>query len=239
MKIAIVITTYQKEDGQTPALLTRTLEHIKNQSFQDYKVFLIGDKYEDEEEFNRLASIIDPEKMYSENLPYAAEREKYTGTALWCTGGVNARNHGISVALSQGFSYIANSDHDDFWEPNHLEEIHKKIEEGYFLIGTICKYLHQFLVPSYIAEDTEFYPVLGDYSKTIIHSASCLDYSKTSIRYRNRVDEDGSEEASDLRFWADIAEFMRAEGHKGCIISKLTCYHETEHCYNPETDTWN
>jgi hypothetical protein len=69
----------------------------KNQIHQDYKVFLIGDRYENEKEFLEIAtSIIDKDKIYYENLPEAKERDKYkSGDKLWCSGGVNARNYGI------------------------------------------------------------------------------------------------------------------------------------------------
>ena len=47
MKLAIRILTYQRKDGKTPFFLRRALESIKNQTYKDYKIFLIGDKYDD------------------------------------------------------------------------------------------------------------------------------------------------------------------------------------------------
>ena len=43
--LGIVISTYQRPDGKTPELLTRTLNAINNQTYTNWKVYLIGDNY--------------------------------------------------------------------------------------------------------------------------------------------------------------------------------------------------
>ena len=50
MKLAISTSTYKRKDGGTPNLLKRALDSIFNQTHQDFKIFLIGDRYEDENE---------------------------------------------------------------------------------------------------------------------------------------------------------------------------------------------
>ena len=77
MKLAIVTATYWKLDGSTKNDLKRTLESVKNQSYQDYKLFLIGDNYSDHKELIELSQIIDPNKLCVINLPEAKERIKY------------------------------------------------------------------------------------------------------------------------------------------------------------------
>ena len=47
MKLGIIIPTYQKLNGSTPTLLKRAVESVKNQTYQDYTLIIIGDKYED------------------------------------------------------------------------------------------------------------------------------------------------------------------------------------------------
>jgi GT2 family glycosyltransferase len=101
MKLGIGIATYLRKDGKSKFFLERCLNHIKKQTHQDYKVFLIGDKYENHDEFLNLChSIIDPDKIYFENLPYAKERDIYTDNPnnLWCAGGCNAMNLGVEKA---------------------------------------------------------------------------------------------------------------------------------------------
>ena len=132
MKLGIVITTYQRFDGSTPSLLKRAIESVKNQTHQDYTLIVIGDKYEDNNEFENICKNSDlKDKIVYENLPYAKEREKYPvgSQELWSAGGVNARNHGIEVGLKLGLTYICHLDHDDYWHPQHLEVINYTIEE--------------------------------------------------------------------------------------------------------------
>ena len=123
MKLGILIPTYRKANGEYRDQIAKTLESVSNQTHKDYKVFLIGDLYDDNYEFEELSKIIDPSKIWAHNLPIAYERSKYSGKDLWVTGGVYASNIGIDQALKEGFDYICHLDHDDLWKPNHLELI--------------------------------------------------------------------------------------------------------------------
>ncbi len=58
MKIGIIISTYQRKDGKTPFYLNRTLESILSQTYKNFKIFLIGDRYENPEEFESYLEII-------------------------------------------------------------------------------------------------------------------------------------------------------------------------------------
>ena len=222
--IAIKIPTYQRSDGRTPEVLTRALESIKSQTYQNYRVYLIGDKYEDNDEFLRLASIIDPDKIYVENLPYAKEREKYTGHALWCTGGVNANNHAIDRILNDGIDYICHLDHDDWWEPNHLEEIAKAIDStdcGFILTKSYYRsYSH--ILPT--LESSPFFPRVGD----LIHSAVCINFKRINLRYRDLIEEQGIQYVADGDMWERISEYMKLNNINGMLINKLTCNHLEE-----------
>jgi glycosyltransferase involved in cell wall biosynthesis len=50
-KFAIVITTYKRSDGSTPFYLKRALSSILNQDYDQYKIFVNGDKNEEKEKF--------------------------------------------------------------------------------------------------------------------------------------------------------------------------------------------
>src|ERR1035437_5772268 len=103
MKLGIVIPTYQRNDGKSPEFLKRALESIKNQIYQNYVVFLIGDKYNDNVEFELLATtIIEKNKIKYINLLHAVEREKYliNSNELCLAGSSNANNVGIDMAIS-------------------------------------------------------------------------------------------------------------------------------------------
>lgn len=225
MKIAIKIPTYQRSDGRTPEVLTRALESIKSQTYQNYKVYLIGDKYEDNDEFLRLSSIIDPDKIYVENLPYAKEREKYTGLDLWCAGGVNANNHAIDKILEDELSYICHLDHDDWWASNHLEEIINVIESDSPAFIATKSYHKNYENTLPIIESSPFFPKNGD----LIHSSVCIDFNRINLRYRDMLEEEGIRGVvSDGDMWDRISELMKSKNINGVLINKTTCLHLEE-----------
>ena len=224
MKIGIIIPTYQRADGTTLKYLQRALNSIKNQTYSDYKVFLIGDKYENKEEFiNISTSIIPKEKIFSINLSHAKERDKYPlgGKNLWCSGGVNANNYGIELCLKENINHICHLDHDDWWESNHLEEISKLIN-NYFFITTKSNHINNQILPKEYS--IPYYPKSGD----IVHSAICINFSKTNLRYRDVFEETGKVYPADADLWNRISDFMKNTNNKGIVIDKITCNHITE-----------
>ena len=130
-KLGIVIPTYQRPDGKTPELLTRALNTIVNQTYNNWKIYLIGDKYNNQQEFEELSKIIPSNKILALNLPIAVERNRYpeAGHKLWFSGGTHATNIGIEFSINEDYHYICHCDHDELWYENHLEEIAKAIEE--------------------------------------------------------------------------------------------------------------
>jgi glycosyltransferase involved in cell wall biosynthesis len=223
MKLGVVISTYYRPDGRTKEFLTRTLNSVKNQKHQDFKIYLIGDKYEKNDEFIELCQIIEPEKIYYENLKEAKERDKYiSGDKLWCSGGVNAKNYGIEKCLSDGIEYICNLDHDDFWYEDHLSSINSVIESGnYNFISTKSNYLNLYSVPIH-SRPGQFFPVAGD----ITHSATCVNYKNIPLRYRDVFESTGRVYASDADLWNRITEYLISNKQFGFLIDKVTILYD-------------
>lgn len=224
MTIGIIIPTYQRKDGNSIKYLQKSLNSIKNQTYTNYKLFLIGDKYDNNEEFINISkSIIPKEKIFSINLPHAKERDKYSpgDKKLWCSGGVNATNYGIDLCLKENISHICHLDHDDWWESTHLEEISKFIND-YFFITTKSNHINNQILPKNI--NTPFYPKSGD----IVRSATCINFAKTNLRYRDVFEETGKIYPADADLWNRISDFMKNTNNKGIVINKITCNHPTE-----------
>jgi acetyltransferase-like isoleucine patch superfamily enzyme len=238
MKLGIVIATYQKLDGSTPIILKRAIESIKNQSYQDYILIVIGDKYEDNDEFETICNEADlGDKIIYENLPYAKEREKYPigSKELWSSGGVNARNYGIDLGLGLGLEYICHLDHDDYWHPQHLEIINYTIEttKDTSVINTCSTYFNSYLPQVELTNEiipSEIKP--GGF----IHSAVCINHKKIPLKYRDVFEETGKEYAADADMWRRIGEFVKKNNLKTYQITSLTCFHPSEgetHKINP------
>ena len=225
MKIGIVIPTYFRKDNRSKQFLDRCLKSIKAQTHTEYKVFLIGDKYEYHDEFEQIASsIIDSERIYYENREIAEEREKYGSEPekLWASGGVGATNYGIEKALSEGYEYICHIDHDDYWVPRHLEKISNFIDNnpGYVFICSYCLYLNKYTVPTRRMGACDYYPEVGD----VVHSSTCVKFSDIGLRYRDCFSETSEVKAADADLWQRMRGHMISNNLKGRLLDGISVY---------------
>ena len=103
MKLGIIICTYQRPNGSTFQVLKRAIESVKNQTHQDFHLIIIGDKYDNDSEFEYLCTLYKDlkSKTYYENLPFAKERQKYAlgSKELWSSGGTYAYNYAVDIGL--------------------------------------------------------------------------------------------------------------------------------------------
>ena len=230
MKLSIVIATYYRKDGSTKECLTKALDSVFNQTYQDFKVYLIGDKYENNDEIIEIVSKYDSNKIYFENLSYAKERDLYSDKwVIWSYGGVNAVNIGIDKSLSDGYEYICHLDHDDYWETTHLEEINKCIElTGSDWICTKSTYNNPRNFLPKINSDELYVPFYPTYAG-LIHSSVCMNFRKIPLKYRDIFEETqklGLPADGDL--WERTKGYIISNNLISICINKLTCHHDEE-----------
>jgi hypothetical protein len=231
MKFAITIGTYQRSDGKTPFYLKRALNSIFAQKHQDFKIYLIGDKYENEDELLSIVNEYPKEKIYCENLSVAVEREKYVNDkhALWCSGGNNAVNHALDVILKDNFShYICQLDHDDYWTKKHLHVFNEVIEEtNVDWMCTKSTHIGNRVLPDVITNKKyiEFLPEPGK----LINSSTCMNFTTIPIRTRDVFAEDGGRPyPSDADKWKRVSKHIKENNLKSYFINSLTCMHDME-----------
>ena len=227
MKISVVIATYRR--GNNLDHLKKTLKSVFDQTHQDFKIYLIGDRFEGEDEIKDLILNFDKDKIYFENLQVAMERDFYDNKQiLWLYGGCNARNRGIEISLSEGNDYICHLDHDDIWDSDHLEMVNKCIEEtGSDWMCSKSKYkreeiLIDMILPIIDSDDEfiDFLPV----PHGIVHSSVCINFKKVPLRYRDIYRETGSPgDPSDADLWKRCSDFIVSNNLKSTLINKLTC----------------
>lgn len=227
--LAIVVATYMRKDGSTPFYLDRALSSIFSQTYQNFKIFLIGDKYENESQLLDIISSYDKSRIFFENLPIAKERDSYTGNTLWSYGGVNARNYGVKKAISEGFEYVCHIDHDDWWYDIHLESINKCITEtNSDWICTLSTYLNPNRMLPVINETAEYIDFLPR-SCGLIHSSVCMNYKTIPLEYRDLYLETGVVgQPSDADLWNRCNAHITQNKLKSTLINKLTCRHDEE-----------
>lgn len=234
MDFGVVISTYKRKDGLTPQLLTRAINSVLSQDYQNFKIFVIGDKYEDNDEFVSIFEKINNEKVNFENLDIVPEREKYENKWLvWKYGGVTSYNYGIEKSISFGFDYICHLDHDDEWEMSHLSSLKSAIEEtNAFWLCTKSQYVNNLVYPK-ISETVNLIPYYPEPEK-IIHSSVCINFKEIPLRYRDVYSDTGVEGLpADADMWVRVSEYLKSINKHGYIVNKITCKH-TEEGYERE-----
>jgi hypothetical protein len=196
------------------------------QTYDDFLVLLIGDMYEDDNEFQSLSSLIDPDKIHAENLKNAIERERYPdgGDPLWASGGLNAMNRAIEIGLGEGIKYFCHLDHDDFWSPDHLYNFEKTLKEKEtpFMVSYSTSPVFKSILPDHHHENIRPIP------RGMIHSSTCVNFLFFSERYRDVYLETGVIIPADADLWFRLNETMLRLDIKGKLIKKLTCFHDDE-----------
>jgi glycosyltransferase involved in cell wall biosynthesis len=232
MKLSIIIPTYYRKDGSTKTYLKRALESVFNQTHQDFKIYLIGDRYEKEKEYEiyELLENYDKNKIHFENLDIAQERDFYKDKfVLWSYGGVNATNYGIKLSLKDSNNYICHLDHDDYWDKEHLMLINECINEtnsDWMCTKSFYRSFHNVL-PNILSYD-KFVNYLPK-GESLIHSSVCMNFKKIPLEYRDIFKETGKLGLpSDADLWNRCNEYIIKNNLISTLINKITCFHIEE-----------
>lgn len=229
MKIGIIICTYKRKDGKTLEYLTKTLDSVLDQTYKNFKVYLIGDRYEDLDEFEIYKEKLRHTDSYIENLEFAEERDVYgeNKMALWSYAGTFATNYAMNLCLKDNIDYVCFLNHDDLWYPNHLEEINNLIlSDGTDFICTKSTHVSGFL-PKIVSDERfiNFNPVPCG----LIHSSVCMNIKTIPLRYIDIFKETGEVGLpGDADFWNRVSEHIVNNKLKSKFINKLTCRHDEE-----------
>lgn len=217
----IRIATYHRRNG-TYHLLRRCLKSILAQTYPHWKIFIVGDHYEPEEEFWQAIHDVPNNKIWATNLDRSVEREKYSGYDLWRVAGCTASRTGLAKVTEEGLIH-APLDDDDYWLPCHLETLaqaYKDFPEAAF-IYTQSTYNGGILPKDRVEVG---YNNLPPQAYRLIHSAASWDTCKIKLGYPNVIEERSAYVAGDAEMW----ERIRMTGCKSVYISKLTVHHDYE-----------
>lgn len=230
VKFGIVLPTFRRDD-ETPKILRNALLSILEQDYQNWHLFLIGDNYQPVGEFFSISSTIPPDKITTINNPVATERSIYeTGSRhLRASGGVNSTNMGIELALSAGIDWVCRLDHDDWWSSTHLSDfayvIRRELECAFVISnGT---HLKTTLPHNYTNDVHKYFPITPK-GGTIVHSTTCINFSKIPFRYRDVYAETGKIEAADADMWNRMEEYLSKHGLKAFCTNVLSAFNTYE-----------
>lgn len=237
MTIGITMATYQRPDGGTPKFLKRAIRSVAEQTYQDFVLYVVGDKYKDNDEFIRLMKEAIEEhpnlegKLVYENRPHAPEREKYLESnkvVLWNCGGTSALNYAVFLACQDMNTKTCHLDHDDFWDIYHLETIVKAINDlGHPpFMHTLSSYVGHPYFPQVNPDGgyQKITPACGN----LIHSSVYIDFEQIPFTYRDVFQSTGNIYPSDGDLWNRISEHTIANSQSCFLIKTRTCYHDLE-----------
>lgn len=217
--------SYKRKNGLSKQHLQRSLTSIKNQTNQNFKLFLIGDKYEDEEEFFSFKDYLPQEQFTMINRPEAYERDRWKGYELWCTAPVTATNFGIDIILKEGFEYICHIDDDDYWLPDHIETLYKAIKDtGKDFIHTVCKIVRGYWESCLPDLSSDLYEEIIPKCEKLAKCSTCINYKNILVRPRNVFEETGTHLVYDCDLWNRIGE----SGEIGIKVNKVTVVNDDE-----------
>ncbi len=207
----ISINTYYKKNGETFAHLSKTIESVLNQTYQNWIIFLVGDKYENQEEFEKICQMIPENKRVCLNLENAVERDLYLNKAtnsqgnlilpdahhFWHVAGSNACNVALDLMEKKNVYYWMNLNHDDIFLPYHLYHLYKAYktfpEVGFVFTCSHYTYnngITQTLPSGKDASNVSFsINNLQPQPCNTVHSSVSYDTRKYKIRYPEFKDD--------------------------------------------------
>lgn len=175
-KFGVCISTYRRENGTSPSNVRRALASVAAQSYDNWRVYLVGDRYDDDVEFEGFAELLPRGKCVSKNLPVAAERDfLQRGERLWRIAGSNAFNEAMSMATEDGCDFVLHLDDDDWWAPARLERLAacaRAFPEAIFMYN-YSTYPGLKKLPREEVADV-FYGNLAPRRGNMVHSTFCL-----------------------------------------------------------------
>jgi glycosyltransferase involved in cell wall biosynthesis len=229
----IVMATYFRKSNKTKEYLQRSLTSIINQTFLDWQLIIIGDKYEPEEELleiiNEFKQKTSNKIIYLQNTNVERDFIKNKNN-LWNVAGATSINMGLNYLRENNIKYYCHLDDDDYWTNTHLEalnEIYSKYENCIFANTQATHPKHKYLPKSnnIIINENNIVPEAGK----IIHSSYSFRCDIIKLDYYTTFDKNAYFYPSDAIMLNNIRQFL-SENKQYCSIYNpiLTCFHDIQ-----------
>lgn len=261
IKFGIVMATHDISAGgankqrakhmTTPGVLADALNSVKKQKYKNWKIYLVADKYEgDENEIKQVIKDIIPDSQIqykNRSTPGERNNKKWNTKQIRFTGGCGALNDALNMADKDGCDYIVRLDHDDKWSPNHLETIAKAYSQ-YPELGFVFTRSKK-KVAAFNTNKKFFMQPQGEYEMKLnnkgysdndtSHSAVSWRPSMTGkLRYRNPDQQKNTEPKrnssisgaggifpADWDMFKRVMNSIKSKGHKYMYIPKVTSFY--------------
>jgi len=231
ISFAIVTPTYKRRNGTSRKNLENMMTMLKQQSYQNFKLFLIGDGYEDPEEFKYISSLLPADKIYAHNLPEGWERTRCKiKKNIWSIGGAHAINVGLQEIRKQGYKYYVHLDDDDYWHPHHLfhlAEAYTLFPDAVF-VSTMGR-LDNWILPKISSSKLEYNNFIPK-GRDCFHSTQ--SFRCDIIPFEYLTIHDGEEEReypyADQDMLKRIGQLVIHQNLKTLVVPYITCIRDSE-----------
>jgi len=244
MKLAIIISTYDRKDKCSVRILKNMFEMLKKQQYKKFKIFIIGDDFRRKNVFNKLCSQWNGE-IYYENLPTSYRKGYFKKRKnLWTCGGQNAKYYGIKKAMEEGYEYYIHLDDDDYWNPKHVWEIVNTIERfpEVDFIASKAKYTNFILPREHKKIKVKKYNNWKPRPCNIVHSTWCTNLKtlgketldifekrvKTVEKVKNKKIKEPLFDPLDMILLNRYQQLQKDGKIKCILIPRITCRKRTD-----------
>lgn len=122
-KICVIMATYFRKNGKSKSILSQALRILESQSYGDFKLFLIGDHYDNNDEFEELCKSYTKDIFYKNNEEHYRHYTFFNKRTYWTIGGGLAIKTGLEKAMEENYDYYFHLDDDDTWTNTHIETV--------------------------------------------------------------------------------------------------------------------
>jgi predicted O-methyltransferase YrrM len=202
----------------------------------NWHIYLVGDKYEDNYEFEEMAKTIPSNKITYINLPIAPERETLKGDNLHAVGGVNSFNYAHKLALDDKCDYLLHLDDDDSWSPKKIQVLNyvaKQFNNPEFMFH-YSTYINKGALPREQVNEIHINNLLPE-PANCIHSSYCAHKSLMSgFQYSSKpmgYTPEGVLKyyvAGDIQFLWHFNNYFKLNNGACVFIPFLLSAHDTE-----------
>ena len=194
IRFGILVPTYRRPHERTMKYIVRLAACLKAQTYSNFVIYLAGDHYDDDDEFQTIAKMLSFVEVVAINTSHSY-RQGYFKRKLnkWTCGGQYAKMVATQRMVDDGIRYYLHLDDDDLWEPEHVKVIHDTIMH-YNQVGfTICQahYKKGFLPREADQLCNTGYNNFAVQRANSVHSSWCIDLNRFGTRllamYKERV----------------------------------------------------
>jgi hypothetical protein len=228
----VCLATYKRSNGKTPEMLAKCINSILDQSYKNFRIVIVGDKYETEDDLEQLVSSFRKKTKNEIILLHNNDVERdhiQDKIKLWYIAGASSMNIGLNYCRKNLYGYYCHIDDDDWWGIDHLRNfaiIYSNFSKVAF-VNSVSSYWSEMKLPIISNElifENNVIPAIG----TICHSSISFRSDIIPFDYFTTKNENDITGVADGLMLEKIHEFTIANGYTCICTKKLTAYHDIE-----------